>query len=163
MDAIFLVLIHQFSVFSLFQILFSPSPSPSPPAFSFTYFPPHRLLSSYLCSSFSLRSHFLNYYTSQAPQLPRGLIIPLSSIPCGWKTLQDCIFGPNPNLYCLYLGWNTAFSVSYKQGLCPGWITSWVYGKERCPLFFISNDFWEGAQLSANSHRGVSFPDEELL
>lgn len=98
----------------------------------FTFFFQHSFSSPIIffspisCSSFSPQSHFLNYYTSWAPQLPWGLIILPSSIPCGQKTLQDCIFGPNPNLYCLDLGRNTAFSVLYKQGLCPGWITFWV-------------------------------------
>lgn len=86
------------------------------------FFPNH-LLSSYLLFLFQFSVSFSQLLHILSSTASLGFIILQSSIPCGQKTLKDCIFGPNPNLYCLDLGRNTPFSVLYKQGLCPGWIT----------------------------------------
>lgn len=53
------------------------------------------------CSSLSLLSPCLNYCTFQTSQPPWGLLIHPSSISHGRKKSQDCIFGLNPNLYCV--------------------------------------------------------------
>lgn len=94
---------HEFSVFRLFQILLVLSLLIYL-LLQHSSFHNHHVFSYLLLLSLNCLSHFLNYYTSQTSQLLWGLIILPTSIFYGQKTPQDCIFGPNTNLYCLCLG-----------------------------------------------------------
>lgn len=160
---IFCILSHQLSMFWLFQILLVLHSLSTNLFLQHSFFPNHLLFSYLLFLFLSLLSHFLNYHTSQASQLPWGLIILPPFISYGQKTRQDYTSGPNPNLYCLYFRMKHIFCVM-QTGTLSRMNNVLSLGEGEAPITFLYFQWplGKGTALT-NSQRGSPSPDEELF